>query len=179
MAAATTLVLGLGNDLLSDDGFGPAVAAACQATLAAREDVLVCSAAVAGFNLLDLLAGYKRALIVDVVQTGQVAAGTLMEWPLVRAPAARTLGGSHQMDLSTALALGRSLGYALPGEISLLVAEAADLLTVREQLTPALLKAVPEAVNLVTHWIDAGLRLPGDATPNALRVCPSPQVAST
>jgi hydrogenase maturation protease len=156
MAAATTLVLGLGNDLLSDDGFGPAVATACQAALAARDDVLVCSAAVAGFNLLDLLAGYRRAIIVDVVQTGQLPAGTLTEWPLVRAPAARTLGGSHQVDLLTALDLGRSIGYTLPSEISLLVAEAEDLLTVREELTPVLAGAVAEAVDRVIRWVDTG-----------------------
>jgi hydrogenase maturation protease len=179
MAAATTLVLGLGNDLLSDDGFGPAVAAACQANLAARDDVLVCSAAVAGFNLLDLLAGYRRALIVDVVQTGQLPAGTLMEWPLQRAPAARTLGGSHQIDLSTALELGRALGYALPSEISLLVAEAADLLTVREQLTPALAMAVPEAVERVMRWVNAGSRETEAAPTRTAALSSSPQAVGT
>ena len=151
-----TLVLGLGNDLISDDGFGPAVACICRTLLANRPDVVVEAASVAGLNLLDLLSGHTRALIVDVVQTGASEPGTLIEWPVERASAGRTLGGSHQTDLLTTLALGRSLGYALPDSISLLVAEAEDLLTVHEGLTPAVAISVPIAAEMARFWVETG-----------------------
>lgn len=149
----STLVLGLGNELVSDDGFGPAVARSCLALFSGEREVAVESAGVAGFNLLDLLQGRERVLIVDVVQTGEHPPGTVLEWPLARAGAGRTLGGSHQCDLSTTLSLGRQVGYALPAEIKLLVAEAEDLLTIREELTPALAAAVPQAVERVRAWV--------------------------
>jgi len=153
---AKALVVGLGNDIVSDDGFGPAVAAACRAALGAREDVAIESASVAGFHLLDLIVGHDRVLIVDVVRTGERPPGTLLRWPLTHASAARTLGGSHQADLQTTLVLGRALGYPIPDEITVLVAEALDLETVREEMTPAVAAAVPAAASLVATWIETG-----------------------
>ncbi len=155
------LVLGLGNDLVADDGFGPAVARACRRELAGRTDVAVEEAAAAGLRLLDLLAGYRRALIVDVVRTGRVPPGTVLEWPLEESARAWTLGGSHECDLATALALGERLGYALPREVAIVVAEAADLLTIREELTPEVAAAVPHARKLVLEWLDRGESLSG------------------
>ena len=154
MARAEALVLGLGNDLVADDGFGPAVARDCRVALGGRGDVAVEEAAAAGLRLLDLLAGYRRALILDVVQTGRVPPGTLLDWPLPRSAGAWTLGGSHQCDLLTALALGRSLGFELPDEIAVVVAEAADLQTIREELSPEVAAAVPRARELVADWLD-------------------------
>jgi hydrogenase maturation protease len=178
------LILGLGNELVSDDGFGPAVARACREVLtsgagavgpgsdktvaAAGIDpdpgaemivtpnglVRIETAAAAGLRLLDLLPGHERALIIDVVQTGRHPAGTVMEWPMERASSARTLGGSHQADLGTTLTLGRSLGYDIPREIVLLVAEAEDLLTIREELTPSLRPAVWKAATLALEWLN-------------------------
>ena len=154
MAPPDALVLGLGNDLVADDGFGPAVARACRRDLAGRRDVAVEEAAAAGLRLLDLLAGYRRALIVDVVQTGRVPPGTLLDLPVGDSGRAWTLGGSHQCDLPTALAFGRRLGFALPEEVAIVVAEAADLLTIREELSPAVAAAVPRARALVGAWLD-------------------------
>ncbi|HVN76535.1 MAG TPA: hydrogenase maturation protease [Thermoanaerobaculaceae bacterium] len=149
-----TLVLGLGNDLVADDGFGPAVARACRRTLAGRGDVAVEEAAAAGLRLLDLLAGYRRAMILDVVQTGRVPPGTLLDWPLPESARAWTLGGSHQCDLLTALALGRRLGFDVPDDVAVLVAEASDVQSVREELTPEVAAAVPRAQALVAAWLD-------------------------
>ncbi|HUK13103.1 MAG TPA: hydrogenase maturation protease [Thermoanaerobaculaceae bacterium] len=154
MATAGTLVLGLGNDLVADDGFGPAVARECRRALGGREGVAVEEASAAGLRLLDLLVGYRRALILDVVQTARVPPGTLLEWPLGGGDRARTLGGSHQCDPLTALALGRALGFELPDEVRLVVAEAEDLETIRESMSPAVAAAARRALALVGEWID-------------------------
>jgi hydrogenase maturation protease len=153
MERPTALVLGLGNELISDDGFGPGVAEGCQGALAGHPEVAVEWAAAAGLRLLDLLAGYRRCLLVDVVQTGRYPPGTLLWWPKTASGRARTLGGSHQADLATVLGLGKALGYELPSELLLLVAEAEDLQTIRESLTPALSAALPRAVEVVVGCI--------------------------
>jgi hydrogenase maturation protease len=157
MSRGRALILGLGNELVSDDGFGPAVAARCRPLLENRPDVVVQDASVAGFHLLDLLSGFDRALLVDVVQTGSSEPGTLREWPVESASKARTLGGSHQMDLATTLALGRALGQNLPARIDLLVAEAKDLLTVREGLTCEVEAVVPLAAWMARQWVEHGV----------------------
>ncbi|MFB3907354.1 MAG: hydrogenase maturation protease [Candidatus Eisenbacteria bacterium] len=152
---APVLVLGLGNDLISDDGFGPVVARACEAAgLAARPGVEIVEASVAGFHLLDLIQGRRRVLILDVVRTGQRHPGALFPLRVEEASAGRALGGSHSIDLATALELGRHVGATMPEEIAILVAEAVDLETIREELTPAVAGAVPVAVARVAAWLD-------------------------
>jgi hydrogenase maturation protease len=63
-----TLVLGLGNPVLSDDGVGIRIARRLEDRVDQRE-VTVMEASQAGLSILDLLAGYDRAIIVDAVQT--------------------------------------------------------------------------------------------------------------
>ena len=63
-----TLVLGLGNPILSDDGVGLRVARELENRLD-QQEVTVVETSMAGLDLLDLLAGYDRAIIVDAIQT--------------------------------------------------------------------------------------------------------------
>jgi hydrogenase maturation protease len=153
MAKGHALILGLGNDLLSDDGFGPAVVAAARPLIGQMPGVRLETAAAGGFRILDVLAGADEALIVDVVQTGRMSPGTVRWWPLADAAAGRTLGAGHGMDLATTLALGAAAGYRMPRRVSLLVAEAGDLETISECLTDAVLAAVPEALREVVEWV--------------------------
>ena len=153
-ARPTALVLGLGNELIADDGFGPAVAGACRSWASRREDVAIESAAVAGLRLLDLISGYRRVLIVDVIKTLKHPPGTLLRWPLSEASRTFTLGGSHQVDIDAALSMGRSAGHVLPDAITLLVAEARELLLLRERLSDELAAAVPRAARLAMEWLD-------------------------
>ena len=61
----TTLVLGLGNPFLSDDCVGLIVAREVEVALANYPGVEVCLASVAGLDLLDMLSGFDKALIMD------------------------------------------------------------------------------------------------------------------
>jgi len=59
-----TLILGLGNLILSDDGVGPRVARELEGRLS-QQEVTVMEPSMAG---LSLLAGYDRAIIIDAIQ---------------------------------------------------------------------------------------------------------------
>jgi hydrogenase maturation protease len=155
MATGHALILGLGNDLLADDGFGPAVVAAARPLVGRMPGVRLETAEAAGFRLLDLLAGADDVLIVDVVQTGAHPPGTVTWWPLTGAAEGRTLGCGHGMGLTTALQFGASLGYQMPRRVFLLVAEARDLETIREGLTDEVGAAVPEAVAEIVKWAES------------------------
>ena len=63
-----TLVLGLGNPILSDDGVGLRVARAVESQLS-QQEITVMETSMGGLSLLDLLTGYDRAIIIDAIQT--------------------------------------------------------------------------------------------------------------
>jgi hydrogenase maturation protease len=152
------LILFLGNELLSDDAFGPELYArlAHDTDLEVRADLV--SAPVAGFYLLDFLAGHRRALIVDSIQSGREEPGTIHYFRLDPAAPGRHLTGSHQISLPTALALGRQLGYDMPDQVDVLAVEAADVVSLGGALTPAVEASLDKAERYVREWVTTGRR---------------------
>ena len=75
---APTLLLGLGNDILRDDAVGLVAARLLRGEF--QDEVEIVESAGAGLELLDLLEGHKRALLLDAVLTGEHPPGTELEF---------------------------------------------------------------------------------------------------
>ena len=72
-----TLVLGLGNEYAGDDAVGVLAVRALRGELAGGADVV--ESAASGMALLEVFAGYDRAVVVDAIRTGRSPAGTIVE----------------------------------------------------------------------------------------------------
>ncbi|NLY02508.1 MAG: hydrogenase maturation protease [Rhodopirellula sp.] len=141
-----TLILGLGNPLVTDDSVGLRVAAELKQILEGREDVEVDEDFWGGLRLMERMVGYDRAIVIDAIQTG-ASPGTIHYLAVDSAPTQRS-ASAHDVNLPTALALGRQAGVHLPLDESILLVaiEADDILTFGEQCTPAVEDAIPSAV---------------------------------
>jgi hydrogenase maturation protease len=152
-----TLILGLGNPILTDDGVGiyvvRAAAARCQ-----RDDVTFAEASVGGLRLLDTIVGYQQVIIVDAIQTRNGKPGDVYRLQPNGLRASLHSGSAHDLSLPGALTLGRRMGMALPDDrsISILAIEAEDVLTFGESCTPAVTAAIPRAVEAVMTRLEAG-----------------------
>jgi hydrogenase maturation protease len=142
-----TLVLGLGNPILSDDGVGPRVARELEGRL--DDDVTVVEASLAGLNLLDLLVGNDRAIIIDAIQTEGGRPGHIYHLDLEEFKATRHATSTHDIDLPTALELGKRLGLDLPRQIDILAIEAADTEIFNEECTPEVERAIPACAEMI------------------------------
>lgn len=151
-ATATTLVLGLGNDILSDDAVGLCVAAELPRRLGARYDVEVRQVCEMGLALLDLIVGFREVILVDSIQTGGADVGTLHEFGATDLRTRR--GGSpHFLGVGETLELGRLLGLVMPERVRVLAIEVADPFTLGTDLTPAVAAAVGPAVERLLGWL--------------------------
>lgn len=103
------VILGLGNDLLGDDGIGLLAAEA----LASREsrDVAVRTSAQSGLYLLESLQGFDDAIVVDSVLGDRP--GTIRELQGAELPPA-TVPSAHYVGLPEALAIARASGLPVP-----------------------------------------------------------------
>ena len=72
-----TIVVGLGNELFSDDAVG--LLAVRQMAEAAPEKADFVETGLHGVALLDLFIGYEKAIIVDAIKTGRYPPGTIVE----------------------------------------------------------------------------------------------------
>lgn len=103
------VILGLGNDLLGDDGIGLLAARALQGCEGPA--VAVRTSAQSGLYLLEHLQGYDDAIVVDSVagdRPGTVRELQGADLPDVVVPSA------HYVGLPEALALARASGLSVP-----------------------------------------------------------------
>ena len=154
--ASKTLVLGLGNPILTDDGVGIHVVRA----VAARgrcDDVTLAEASVGGLRLLDTLTDYERVILVDAIQTPDGRAGQVYLLHPNDLHASLHSGSTHDLSLPDALTLGRKLGLVLPTDeaVTIVAVEVEDVLTFGESCTPAVAAAIPGAVEMVMACISA------------------------
>jgi len=66
-----TLILGMGNPIMGDDGVGIWAARALKDRFNEEEEVTVMETSMAGLNLLELMADYDRAILIDAIKTGK------------------------------------------------------------------------------------------------------------
>jgi len=105
----STLVLGLGNPLMGDDGVGLAVLSRLQQDWEC-EGVHLVDGGTWGMNLLPLIEDTRRLLLLDAIRLG-VEPGTVHQ--LTRDQLPRFLGhklSPHQIDLKEILALAELRG---------------------------------------------------------------------
>jgi hydrogenase maturation protease len=137
----STLLLGLGNPILSDDAVGVRLATDFARRLRDVPDlVVVPECSVGGLALLDVLEGYERAIVLDSVQTNPASPGRWHRFDACALRESRHLTNVHDVNFATALTLGRRLGIHLPDDsaIHIFAVEVADAVTFSDRMTPPL-----------------------------------------
>ena len=144
-----TIVVGLGNPILSDDSVGIKVAELVKARLKPDSGVDVAEVNVGGIRLMEAIAGYERAIIVDAMKSNCCPPGTIQWLTLDSLNKTRNMICAHDGDLVMALELGSNLGLAIPKKVEILGIEAYDVENFSEELTENVLEALPTAVDEV------------------------------
>lgn len=143
-----TLILGLGNTILSDDGVGIRVIEELQRRLS-DPDITVLETNVSGLSLLDIIIGYDKVIIVDAIQTVGGKPGDIYQLTPDALKVSRHAASPHDVNLVTALDLGKKLGLSMPQEIVIFAIEVADVTTFSEECTPELKPVIPVCVETV------------------------------
>jgi hydrogenase maturation protease len=144
-----TIVVGLGNPILSDDSVGIKVAELVKQHIPDNAGVDVTESYAGGLRLMEAIAGYGRAIIVDAMKTGAYPPGTVRSLSLDSLDRTRNTLCTHDGDLATALSLGRDLGLAMPEYVEIIGIEADDVESFSEELTCGVRRALPQAVEEV------------------------------
>jgi hydrogenase maturation protease len=155
----TTLVLGLGNPILTDDGVGIWVAEAVRMALPADTLVEVGEASLGGLTLMERLLGYDRVILIDALYdfTGNQGEGKITPGVIHRLTlddlqtisATQHTTSAHDTSLVTALEVGEHMGLPLPKEIIIYAIEVENITDFGEEPTPAVKQAIPKVTAAV------------------------------
>jgi len=135
-----TLILGIGNPILTDDGVGIKIA---QRLKEENPELEVIETSEAGIALLDFIVGYKRLIIIDSIKTEKGKPGDLYKLELEILKPSKDFSSSHGIGIATAFKLGQELGYRMPKFVSIYAVEIKDNTTFGEKCTEALKERIP------------------------------------
>jgi len=144
------LVLGIGNPILGDDGVGFHIAQELAKEIK-DENIDVKDTSVAGLNLLELIVGYNKVIIIDAIMTQDGEAGEVYRLGPedIGEPAQSTIS-AHHLNLLTTIKLGKKLfPKKMPGEVIVFAVGIQEVAKVTEEMTEKVKEAIPKVVNLV------------------------------
>ncbi|MHB8122913.1 MAG: hydrogenase maturation protease [Desulfuromonadaceae bacterium] len=143
-----TVIIGMGNPQLSDDGVGLAVALAVAERLQSCMSLTVTELNTGGLRLMEAMAGFKRAVVVDAMLSGATP-GTVQRFDPKDFVTTRNTFSSHDTDFATAYDLGRMAGVSLPEQLSFWGVEAREFDLFGKGFTAEVAAAVPVAVERI------------------------------
>ncbi|MBL7161703.1 MAG: hydrogenase maturation protease [Anaerolineales bacterium] len=159
-----TLVVGLGNPILTDDGVGVKVAYAVEEALRSQtslrsltsgDDITVTEASVGGLRLMELMVGYDRVIIIDAIihpNGNKHKAGTIFQMSqqdLEDISLTQHSASAHDTTLNTALDMAARMGLHLPKEVLIFAVEVEEIFVFSDEPTPAVAAAIPKVTEMV------------------------------
>jgi hydrogenase maturation protease len=160
-----TLIIGLGNPILTDDGVGVKVAKDLERIidLEAHPDLDITEASAGGLRLMEVLIDYDRVILIDAyyllpdtTNPGMIHRMTLDDLRSVSPTQHST--SAHDTSLVTALDAAELMGYKTPHEIIIYAVEVENILEFSETSTPAVTEAIPKVTSMIIEEFSFTLR---------------------
>ena len=151
-----TLIIGLGNPILTDDGIGVRVAEEVRTLLPERAPVDISEVSIGGLTLMESMIGYDRVILIDSYLSQDGIPGTFRKMSLddlrLVSPTQHS-ASPHDASIVTALESGRQMGLRLPEQITIFAIHVQNVDEFSEQPTPAVAAAIPLVTQAVLEEI--------------------------
>jgi hydrogenase maturation protease len=146
-----TLILGIGNLLLKDEGVGVHVVQKLK-EMPLPENVEVLDGGTSGLDLADYIAGRKKLIVIDAVNTGGKP-GTLYRLTKENLDIKpKAIFSFHEIDFLDALHISEVVN-SKPEEVVVIGIEPKDM-TIGTELSPEIEERIPRIIELVTSELN-------------------------
>lgn len=147
-------VLGCGQKLVGDDGFGVRVVEELQ-KMQLPENVECIDAGVGGMSILSWIEDADKVIIIDAVHTENEPVGHIYSFTDKELPPSDMFGLSlHDMNLVDTINIGKHV-QKMPGEILIFGVEIPELdMVFTTEMSPEVEAAIPKVVDMVLKEIN-------------------------
>ena len=153
----STLILGMGNDILTDDGIGPKLVQELQKTLN-HPQVTFQQSAVGGLEILELIRGYERVVIIDAIKTKDGVPGIIYHLTPSYFKETLHLSSFHDVSFLSALDLAEKMEIPIPNQIDIIAIEIVEDLIFSNEFSPPIAQKYEliyrEVFELVEKMVD-------------------------
>jgi hydrogenase maturation protease len=117
-----TLILGIGNDILADDGIGPKLVNRLQTDLKI-DQVSYHTLAIGGMGIIEFISDYGRVIIIDAMRTREGIPGSVYHLTPDVFKETLHLSNFHDMTFLTALKFAEKINMPIPRQIDIIAIE--------------------------------------------------------
>lgn len=157
----STIVLGIGNDILMDDGIGPRLVERLKA-MNSNNDVDYRSAFLGGLDLLDIIMDYKMVILIDAIKTPNGIPGAVYSYTPDDFKETLHLSNIHDTSFLTALSLGQSMGIHLSVDIHIIAIEIVEDRVFGDTYSSEIANQIEEIYQAVCQRVNSLLAGGGD-----------------
>jgi len=148
MSGNKTIIIGLGNELLSDDGIGPKLLKSLDKIIEDR-NIITTVACCGGLELMEQLQGFSRAILLDAIRTVDGKPGNVYYFTPSDFRETSNLSNLHNINFITALHLGNFLELDIPADLHIIAVEISEDREFSENLTEILEARYPQILEEV------------------------------
>lgn len=149
----TVLVLGIGNDILTDDGIGPRIVKQLEKenfpSLFAFQ-----TATVGGLEILEMVSGYRQVIFIDAIKTRNGIPGSIYYLTPENFQETLHLTNLHDINFLNAIALGKKLGMEVPDRMQILAIEIVEDMEFSEHFSPPIREKYPEILQEIRDYLN-------------------------
>ena len=142
MSEKRILILGLGNDILTDDGIGPRLARDMSKVFT-RPDIIFNFASCGGLEILEYIKGYRKVIFIDAIRSVNGKPGEVYHFTPSEFRETSNISNLHDINFLTALKMGELLDIDLPSDLHIIAVEIISDLEFSEELSEELEEAYP------------------------------------
>jgi len=131
------LILGLGNNILTDDGIGPRLV--CDlAQMINNPDVQFDTASCGGLEIMEYIKSYEKVVFIDAIRNRNAKPGDVYYFIPSDFRETSHLSSLHDVNFLTALELGKIINLDLPADLHIIAVEIIEDMVFSEEFTPPL-----------------------------------------
>jgi hydrogenase maturation protease len=149
LAKDEILILGMGNKFFGDDGVGIIIAEKLRNLLTDFKQIKVEDTNWGGFRIIDILSGYKSAIIIDALKTGQKPTGFIHKLNYKDLIHSVRMVSFHDINFSTAVEFAKMLKIPMPENITVFAIEINDSDFFSEELSEEAAAAVDNCIQII------------------------------
>ena len=151
------LVLGIGNDILMDDGIGPRLVQDLEKNRPIP-GVEYRTTTLGGLEILEFTQGYHTVIFIDAIKTRGGKIGDVYEFTTDDFKETLHLSNLHDVSFLTALELGKQMGLSIPRVTRIIAIEILEDLVFDDTFTPQLQAEYPRIQREVGAAIESYLQ---------------------
>jgi len=147
------LILGIGNEILTDDGIGPKLVRDLDKSRLPSH-IKYQYASLGGLELLDIIKDFDSVLFIDAIKTGKTDPGSIHCFTPDDFKETLHLSNLHDINFITALELGKKTGMKIPSSIRIIAIEIEEDRVFSYSFSPIIKRLYPEILEKVQRLLE-------------------------